>query len=80
MLVADLKGSSMKPINQDGNEVRLERHRALHNIGLKPLPSAIETTLAEALEHLNSVLNGCKTHAEQQSADVAARDFLALHL
>lgn len=70
----------MISIDQDSNQARLDRHRSLHNIGLKPLPSALETTLNEALKHLNSVLNGCKTHAEQQAADVAARDFLALHL
>lgn len=67
-------------IDQNSDQARLDRHRNLHNIGLKPLPSAIETTLAEALRHLDLVLNGCQTHTEQQAADGAARAFLSLHL
>lgn len=70
----------MGAIDQDSDQARLARHRGLHNIGLKPLPSALETTLAEALRHLDLVLNGCQTHAEQQAADVETRAFLALHL
>lgn len=35
--------------------------------------------LTEAMQHLDRVLNGCTTHAEQQAADKAARDFLDLH-
>lgn len=70
----------MGTVDQDSDQARLARHRSLHNIGLKPLPSALEITLAEALRHLDSVLNGCQTHAAQQAADVEARAFLALHL
>lgn len=38
---------------------------------------AIEATLEKALEHLEKVLNGCRSHSEQQAADAAAREFLA---
>ena len=35
--------------------------------------------LAEAIGHLDRVLNGCRTAAEQQAADAAARAWLELH-
>lgn len=38
---------------------------------------AIDATLKTALEHLERVLNGCRSHSEQQAADKAAREFLA---
>lgn len=38
---------------------------------------AIEAALEKALEHLDKVLNGCRSHSEQQAADTAARGFLA---
>ena len=37
----------------------------------------METALNEAVTHLEKVLNGCRTHAEQQAADKAAREFLS---
>lgn len=37
----------------------------------------METTLKEAVMHLEKVLNGCRSHAEQQAADKAAREFLS---
>lgn len=39
--------------------------------------AALEQTLKEAISHLERVLNGCRTHAEQQAADSAAREFLS---
>lgn len=66
-------------VDPDSDQARLARHRALHNLGLKPPPSALADTLAEALQHLDRVLNGCQTHAEQQEADAKARSFLDLH-
>jgi hypothetical protein len=32
--------------------------------------------LQVAIGHLNTVLNGCRNHAEQQAADTAAREWL----
>ena len=37
----------------------------------------MEATLKEAITHLEKVLNGCRSHAEQQAANKAARDFLS---
>lgn len=65
-------------VDQDSDVARLARHRQLH-AAPRPLPSAVERTLVEALQHLDRVLNGCQTHAEQLEADAAARAFLNLH-
>ena len=37
---------------------------------------AIADTLKSAIGHLERVLNGCRSHEEQQAADKAAREFL----
>lgn len=37
----------------------------------------MEASLKEAVAHLEKVLNGCRSHAEQQAADKAAREFLS---
>ncbi len=37
---------------------------------------AIADTLKTAIEHLEKVLNGCRSHDEQQAADKVAREFL----
>lgn len=37
----------------------------------------MEATLKETIAHLEKVLNGCRSHSEQQAADKAARDFLS---
>jgi len=37
---------------------------------------AARATARIAITHLQKVLNGCKTHDEQQAADTAARDWL----
>lgn len=39
--------------------------------------ASMEAALKEAIVHLEKVLNGCRSHAEQQAADKAARDFLS---
>lgn len=38
---------------------------------------AAKATSRVAITHLNAVLNGCRTAGEQQTADTAARDWLA---
>lgn len=38
---------------------------------------AIADTLKSAIGHLERVLNGCRSHEEQQAADKAAREFLS---
>ncbi len=38
---------------------------------------AVADTLQTAIAHLEKVLNGCRSHAEQQAADKAAREFLS---
>lgn len=37
---------------------------------------AARATARVAIGHLQAVLNKCRTHAEQQAADTAARDWL----
>lgn len=64
--------------DNDSDSARLARHRELFNPAPR-LDSCMELNFIEALDHLERVLNGCQTHAEQQAADVAARQFLALH-
>lgn len=46
----------------------LEAQKSLHDVHL--------VTLEEAIAHLHAVLNKTSTHAEQQAADTAARDWL----
>lgn len=38
---------------------------------------AAQATARVAVNHLNKVLNDCRSHSEQQAADTAARDWLA---
>lgn len=65
-------------LDNDSDSARLARLRERFN----PAPrfdSNMERNFVEAFAHLERVLNGCQTHAEQQIADAAARQFLALH-
>lgn len=39
--------------------------------------TAVQATARVAIGHLQAVLNKARTHAEQQAADTAARDWLA---
>ena len=39
----------------------------------------LESTFKAAIEHLDNVLNGCRTHDEQVRADERARQFISLH-
>lgn len=62
----------------DSNEARLERHRRLHSMWPNGRPEThVERQLRLALDHLERVLNGCRSAREQQDADTAAREFLS---
>lgn len=62
--------------DQDSNKDRLAANSQQHNLNQPPLNSAILDTLAEAIAHLDRVLNGCGSHREQSAADQKAREFL----
>lgn len=53
--------------NEESRLMYLESHRQAN---------AARATARIAIGHLQSVLNKCRTHAEQQAADTAARDWL----
>lgn len=75
--------------DDDSNEERLARHRALHRVGPVDVVAAqsliagrrtaltnCQEQLQTAIGHLQAVLNKARTHDEQQKADTAARDWL----
>lgn len=68
-------------IDKDSDAYKLEQHRNLHNLvhpDIRRLALANnQTQLQIAIGHLNKVLNGCRSAAEQQAADTAARDWLS---
>lgn len=39
----------------------------------------LESNFKAAIEHLDNVLNSCRTHDEQVRADEQARQFISLH-
>lgn len=49
------------------------RQMALQNSGYSEM---VRATARTAIHHLQAVLNTARTHAEQQAADTAARDWL----
>lgn len=65
-------------IDPDSDAARLERHRKAFSMWPNGRPEThAERRLREALDHLERVLNGCTSHAQQQEADTKAREFLA---
>ena len=61
----------------ESNEAILARHRAASSQWPNGRPEThTERALREAVDHLDRVLNGCRSHAEQLAADTAARNFL----
>lgn len=68
----------VEPVDPDSDTARLARHRAYHSAWPNGRPEThAERRLREALDHLERVLNGCRSAAEQLEADTKAREFLA---
>lgn len=57
-----------RPTSQPGAQIHVRNHASA-------ALSTVELTLRNAVTHLDAVLNGCRTHAEQQAADKAAGIF-----
>jgi hypothetical protein len=55
----------------------LEAFRRSLPVKMLERPASPEERLQAALRHLHAVLNGARTHDEQQAADTAAREWLA---
>ena len=69
--------------DNDSDTARLARHRDAHRIVHPNIVAENQRAIAEyhrqldvAIGHLQAVLNKSRTHAEQQAADTAARDWL----
>jgi hypothetical protein len=76
-------GGTVSHTDRDSNEAILARHRATHRTVHPDVVAANQRAigayhvqLQAAVGHLQAVLNKARTHAEQQAADSAARDWL----
>jgi len=64
-------------IDPQSNDAILERHRRACSAWPHGCPEThTERQLRQALDHLDRVLNGCRSAHDQQGADTAAREFL----